>query len=43
MLTAMLQSLMGPRYPGRYVGRHRARLIAQTNSTALAVKPKPTA
>jgi hypothetical protein len=41
MLTAMLQSLMGPRYPRRYVGRHRARLIVHTISTALGAKPRP--
>jgi hypothetical protein len=29
MLTAMIQSLMTPRYPRRYVGRHRARAITR--------------
>jgi hypothetical protein len=27
VLNAMLQSLIAPRYPRRYVGRHRARLV----------------
>jgi hypothetical protein len=41
MLTAMIQSLIGPRYPRRYVGRHRARLIVLSISTAIANKAKP--
>lgn len=29
MLTTMFQSLLAPRYPRRYVGRHRARFVAR--------------
>ena len=43
MLTAMIQSLIGPRYPRRYVGRHRARLIVRSISTVIATKAKSTA
>jgi hypothetical protein len=27
MLNSMLQSLIAPRYPRRYIGRHRARFV----------------
>lgn len=33
MLSTMLQSLIGPRYPRRYIGRHRARLTIRFVST----------
>jgi hypothetical protein len=38
MLTAMIQSLIAPRYPRRYVGRHRARFT--TRSVVIALTPR---
>ncbi len=32
MLSTMLQSLIAPRYPRRYIGRHRARTTIQIAS-----------
>jgi hypothetical protein len=39
MLTTMFQSLIAPRYPRRYVGRHRARFV--TRSAAIVARPRP--
>ncbi len=33
MLSTMLQSLIGPRFPRRYIGRHRARWLIRFVST----------
>ena len=33
MLSTMLSSLMAPRYPRRYVGRHRARFVIRLIGT----------
>jgi hypothetical protein len=45
MLTAVLQSLIPPRYPRRYVGRHRAHLVASGFSVGVdaevAILPSP--
>jgi hypothetical protein len=45
MLTAVLQSLIPPRYPRRYVGRHRPRLDASGFSIGVdaevAIMPSP--
>lgn len=33
MLSNMLQTLIAPRYPRRYVGRHRARFVIRLIGT----------
>jgi len=39
MLSTMIQSLIAPRYPRRYVGRHRAR--NSVRSIVLVRRPSP--
>jgi hypothetical protein len=40
MLSTVLQSLIAPHYPRRYVGRHRARLVVRRVTVAVSRKPR---
>jgi hypothetical protein len=40
MLTAMIQSLLTPKYPRRYVGRHRAQAMLTARSGVLVPMPR---
>jgi hypothetical protein len=40
MLTAMIQSLLTPKYPRRYIGRHRAQSLTMPRSGALVPMPR---